>query len=97
VGLLAAGVGLAPVFPLMVLLTPLRVGSDRAAHVIGYQLGAATLGVAIIPGGLGPLIGRWGLEVVPPILTVGAAAMAIVLAGLPRLQTTRRPSTRRLS
>jgi fucose permease len=97
VGLLVAGVGLAPVFPLMVLLTPLRVGSDRAAHVIGYQLGAATLGVAIIPGGLGPLIGRWGLEVVPPILTVGAAAMAIVLAGLPRLQTARRPSSRRLS
>jgi fucose permease len=78
VGLLLVGFGLAPMFPTLVLLTPQRVGSDRSTAVVGYQLAAAAAGAALLPGLIGILVNRYGLDAVAPALVV--IAVALVLA-----------------
>jgi hypothetical protein len=45
-GLPLVGLSLAPVFPTLVSLTPVRLGNERAASAIGYQLTAAGIGAA---------------------------------------------------
>ena len=62
-----AGLGLigfaqAPIFPLLVSETPKRLGSALATRAIGYQVGAAGLGIATLPGLAGVIADKWGLE-----------------------------------
>ena len=83
---------LAPIFPMLTLLTPMRVGRDRSTTVIGYQLTAASIGAVALPGGIGWLVGRSGLEVVAPVL-VGAAVP--LLSDMPTFSTAGRRSRRR--
>lgn len=75
VGLPVIGLCLAPVFPTLVSLTPERLGTERAAHAIGYQLTAAGVGAAALPGAVALLIGVGGLAVLGPALV----AMAVTL------------------
>jgi fucose permease len=77
IGLLLIGFGLAPVFPTLVLLTPLRVGADRSTAVVGYQLAAAAIGAAVFPGLIGILVNRFSLGAVAPSLV--ACSIALVL------------------
>jgi fucose permease len=49
VGLALMGFTLAPIFPLMISVTPLRVGKLAASHAIGFQIAASSLGGAGIP------------------------------------------------
>ena len=65
VGLSLAGLGLAPVYPCLMSRTPQRLGAELSAHAIGFQVGAAMIGAAAIPGILGVLAGKGGLEIVP--------------------------------
>jgi fucose permease len=74
VGLVLAGIGLAPVFPCLMTRTPQRLGTALSTHTVGFQVGAAMIGAAVVPGGLGLIASRAGLEAIP----VGAA----ILAGL---------------
>jgi fucose permease len=74
-GLAVAGVGLAPVFPCLMTRTPRRLGPALSAHAIGFQVGAAMVGAAAVPGALGLIAGGVGLGAVP----VGAAVLAGVL------------------
>ncbi|MEH0841564.1 MFS transporter [Micromonospora sp. CPCC 205711] len=74
-GLFLVGFAAAPVFPLLTLTTAERVGAAHADRVIGVQIGAAGLGAALIPGGLGVLIGATSVAVLGPVLTVLAAAL----------------------
>jgi fucose permease len=82
-GLVLAGVGLAPVFPALVTLTPKRVGEDVAARVVGLQLGAAGSGGSLGPAGIGLLLQSAGTALLAPCLLVGGVA----LAGLNALAT----------
>jgi fucose permease len=75
--LVVMGVALGPIFPLQTTLTPGRVGVAYTPTAVGYQLAAATVGAALIPGGLGLLVSSSGLEVVAPVLL----GTAVVLAG----------------
>ena len=77
-GLLLAGFGLAPVFPCLMTRTPQRLGSSVSAHAVGFQLGAAMIGVAVIPGTLGLLATRFGLQAIP----LGTIILAGVLWSL---------------
>ena len=52
-GLLVLGFAAAPVFPLLMLTTAERVGRQHADRTIGVQIGAAGIGGALIPAGLG--------------------------------------------
>lgn len=72
VGLVLIGIGLAPVFPCLMTRTPQRLGPALSAHAIGFQVGAAMIGAAAVPGLLGLIAGARGLEAVP----LGAAALA---------------------
>ena len=72
------GFCLAPVFPALVSGTPVRVGSFHVANAMGFQIGAAALGGAIIPGLTGVLATDLGLEVIGPVLIVSAVATFVL-------------------
>jgi fucose permease len=69
------GFGFAPVFPCLMTRTPQRLGASLSAHAIGFQVGAAMIGAAAVPGALGLLAGASGLAIIP----VGLAMLAVVL------------------
>jgi len=95
-GLLLIGFGLAPVFPTLVLLTPRRVGTGRSTAVVGYQLAAAAAGAALLPGIVGLLVNRYGLDAVAPALVVYAVVLILAAEITRRLATTAAPTTAQL-
>jgi len=70
VGLLSLGLLLSPVFPLLIAETPSRVGDRHAAHAIGFQVSAATLGAGTLPAAAGLLVRHAGLESLGPFFLV---------------------------
>ncbi|MGC8628365.1 MAG: hypothetical protein ACP5VR_12610 [Acidimicrobiales bacterium] len=84
VGLVVIGASLAGVFPALVTLTPLRVGEQLAHHVIGWQIGAASVGGSLISAALGGIFERWGLVSFGPSLAVVAVLLVIGAAALQR-------------
>lgn len=69
------GLGLAAIYPSMMMRTPQRLGTSLSAHAIGFQVSAAMLGTAALPSLIGLLAEKFGLESV-----AGAAVgMAVVL------------------
>jgi fucose permease len=76
-GLFALGLLLAPIFPLLLAETPRRVGQRHAAHAIGFQISAATLGAGTLPALAGVLARRCGLESLGPFLL--ATTLLLVL------------------
>ena len=90
-GLVVAGAGLAPVYPCLMTRTPQRLGPGLSAHAIGFQVGAAMIGAAAIPAGLGLLAGGVGLSAVPIAAAALAAGLwllheALVRGGAPELR-----------
>jgi fucose permease len=73
-GLSLLGFSLAPIFPGLMSETPRRVGHELAAHAVGFQVSAATLGVAVIPNIAGAIGERFGLSMLP-LCFVGCAAL----------------------
>lgn len=69
-GFAVLGLGAAPVFPLLTLTTAERVGPAHADRAIGLQIGAAGLGGALVPAGIGVLITRVSVEILGPALLV---------------------------
>jgi len=57
-----------PIFPLQTLLTPRRFGAALTATVVGFQIAAANVGGAVLPGAMGVAVDRTGLAVIPPLL-----------------------------
>jgi len=81
-GLVVIGGGLAGVFPALVALTPSRVGGEIAHHVIGWQIGAASIGGAAISALFGVVFQHYGLQYFGPALVVMAVltmSVALVL------------------
>lgn len=79
-GLGLIGFSAAPVFPLLTLTTAERVGGAHADRAIGMQIGAAGLGAAALPAGIGVLIGRTDVEVLgPALLALSALLLALYL------------------
>jgi fucose permease len=71
------GGALAGIFPALIALTPDRVGSERAASVIAWQMGAAAAGAAGISAIVGLLVDAFSLAVLGPALTVLAVVFAV--------------------
>ncbi len=88
-GLALAGVGLGPVFPTVVSLTPRRVGPRRTSTVMGYQLSAAALGGSVISALVGVALQRFGSATLGLILVVGAVVVIAVRGTGRRLERTR--------
>ena len=59
------GFSLSPIFALLITRTQDRLGSFHAPNAIGFQVGAAALGVGVLPGLAGRAATRWGLEAIP--------------------------------
>ena len=92
VSLAAMGFLLAPMFPLMVAMTPDRVGRDFATHAIGLQIAAAALGAAIIPAACGALAQTRGLAAIGPYLLASCLVLLAVYAILHVASEKRRPT-----
>ncbi len=65
IGIILIGLANAPIFPCLISITPLQIGENYAAHVIGFQLSAAMIGGALLPAFAGLLTDFFGWEVIP--------------------------------
>ena len=74
-GLAVSGLGLASIYPCMMMRTPQRLGKSLAAHAIGFQVSAATLGAAVLPSLSGFMAEYVGLE----MIAVGSVGMALTV------------------
>lgn len=74
-GLLILGFAMAPIFPLLVTATPLRLGAADAGNAIGFQVAAASFGIGVLPGLAGALADCLSLEVVGPFLVTWLIVM----------------------
>lgn len=70
VGLLFAGLGMGPLYPNFVYLTPRNFGRDVSQSVMGSQSASAYLGLLIVPPLFGFLVGRIGVSLYPPFLAL---------------------------
>lgn len=69
-GLVLMGASFAPIFPTLIADTPRRVGRRHAANAVGFQVGVASLGGAILPA-IGVLLAtQIEAEVIAPFLFV---------------------------
>jgi len=73
--LVALGLSLAGIFPLLMSETPGRVGDAAAGHAVGFQVAAASLGVAALPAAVGVLAAHAGLEVLGPFVVAAALTL----------------------
>jgi fucose permease len=99
VGLAGLGLTLAPVFPLMIADTPRRLTGRGATEVIGFEVAAAYLGTAALPGLTGMLARSFGLEAIGPVMlaaSVGLLALHGLTLGFVRREARRgdTPSSR---
>lgn len=94
IAVLILGFALAPIFALLVTNTQERLGPDHGPNAIGFQVGAASIGLGILPGLIGVLANNLGLEVVPPILVILAVVLAVAyeISLIPRLISKLKPA-----
>lgn len=72
------GFALAPIYPLLIAVTPRRVGQRDAMQTIGFEVSAATVGIAALPALAGVLARRFGLEIIGPFLvTIALTLLAL--------------------
>jgi len=91
VGLALLGFSLAPIFPLSMSNTPRLIGARHAPNAIGFQVAAASLGIAALPGLAGFLAERRGLEVIGPFLLILAVTMLVLHEAFEALRVPENP------
>jgi len=74
-GLVMAGLALAPVFPCLMSRTPARVGETLAPNLIGFQVSLATVGAAVLPALGGALVAMQGI----PAVSTEALGLSLLL------------------
>lgn len=89
--LVILGASLATIFPSMMSETPLLIGRRHAPNAIGFQVAAAGLGIATLPGAAGVLARRFGLETLGPFLLAATAAMFLLHEARARLSSAAQP------
>jgi fucose permease len=72
------GFALAPVFPTLISVTPQRVGRAFAPQAVGFQVAAGNAGIALLPGLVGVMARRIGLEVVGVFLVCATVFLFIL-------------------
>jgi fucose permease len=78
VALVPLGAALAPIFPVLVAVTPERLGAHRAARAIGLQIAASSVGGVALPSALGLAAQEWGVETLGWMISLFAAALAVL-------------------
>ena len=74
------GVALSVIFPLLLSLTPSRVGAGMTAHAVGYGLAAGTVGGGGVPAAVGLALQSVGFFTLGPLLSVLAMVLALLHA-----------------
>lgn len=74
-GVLVFGLAMAPLFPTLMSLTPVRLGSQVSLHAIGFQVSAATLGIISLPTLAGFIAERTSLTAIPWVMATGAVVV----------------------
>lgn len=77
-GLAALGFSLAPIYPTLIAETPRWLGPSHATSAIGFQVAAAYLGTAAIPGMIGVLATHAGLALIGPSLVATATGLLLL-------------------
>jgi fucose permease len=72
IGIIMIGLSNAPVFPCLIAITPEQVGEKQSANVIGFQISAAMIGGALLPGFSGLLTDYFGWEIIPVMYLIEA-------------------------
>jgi fucose permease len=80
-GLLVTGLGLSPIFPMLMHDTPRCVGRGHALNLIGFQSGAGALGCAILPSIMGTVM-RFGSAEWLGSMLVGLSVTMFILVML---------------
>lgn len=78
------GLALAPMFPLLMQVTPERVGTSKAVAAIGWQAAAGAAGGIVGPAASGLVLGRAGTDAYGAVVIVASAAMLAGLAAVTR-------------
>ena len=84
-GFVLLGAALAGMFPALIAVTPQRIGEQRAAHAIAWQVGAAAGGGSAISALIGLVINASGLDVLGPALVALAIVLVAANTALARL------------
>jgi fucose permease len=74
------GMAVSVIFPLLLSLTPSRVGPGMTAHAVGYGLAAGTIGGGGLPAATGLVLQSAGLLTLGPIMTAMAALLLLLHA-----------------
>lgn len=90
VALALMALALAPIFPTLMARTPARVGAAATAQVVGLQVAAATLGVAVLPTALGLAADLAGTAVLPWLIAALAGLVTLLIWRLPDPKAARR-------
>ena len=72
------GLAVSLLYPLLLSLTPGRVGAAMTGYTVGYGLAAGTFGGGLIPALIGLLLQAVGLRSLGPALTLIAGALLLV-------------------
>jgi fucose permease len=78
VGLIAIGLCLSPLMPVLTSATPQRLGAEHAADAISYQMTSIRLGLAAFPALGGILIARLGVSSIGPFLLITAIVVVVL-------------------
>jgi fucose permease len=78
VGVAVAGCACGPIFPLLVAMTPSRLGSVHAANAVGFQIAAGAVGLSVLPGAVGLAAAHWGIEAIGRLCLL----FSVLLAGM---------------
>ena len=89
VGLMGIGFGLAAIFPILISQTPARVGIEHAANAIGFQVGSAGLGGAVLSGAAGVFAENLGIETISLFILLGALLAAAIYQFIIRWESKR--------
>ncbi|MEM7114603.1 MAG: MFS transporter [Chloroflexota bacterium] len=73
-----SGIAQAPIFATLISLMPKLVGNDHAPNAIGYVVGAAGVGIALLPSVAGILAERFSLEAIPPFILAQCLVMVLL-------------------
>jgi fucose permease len=72
------GAAVSVIFPLLLSITPTRVGTAMTSHAVGYELAAGTLGSGGLPALTGLALQSAGLLTLGPLLTVFASGLLVL-------------------
>lgn len=85
IGLIAAGLGSAPVYPAIIHSTPINFGKQHSHIIIGIQMAAAYLGSTLMPPVFGYLSSLLGMKMLPLYLFILAALVLTMTQALNRV------------